>query len=176
VLLKAFDAAPAWVMGDVPNGARRIGEWNWHDAPTLLSSRSHAGPVAKGQALHYFLYAPQLFALAKEDNLVQYVYLDPKNPPKQILLQLYGDGAQLGKRVYWGDDRINLGAEAGVRIGALPETGKWVRLRIPLDRFGVTDAQPNGFLFGQFDGRAFWGPTTRSPGDDAAPPLLVLEE
>ena len=176
VLLKPADAAPAWLMGDVPAGARLLGEWHWHESPALLSPRSHAGPAVKGPALHYFLHAPEPLVLDKGDNLVQYVYLDPKNPPKQILLQLYAGGTQLGQRVYWGEKRLDLGGDPGTRLGDLPPAGKWVRLRIPLQRFGLSRAEATGLLFGQYDGRAFWGATTRSTGQDDAAEMLTVPE
>src|SRR5262249_19229293 len=125
-LLTPADTAPAWVLGDAPAGAKLLGEWQWHDSPALMAPRSHAGPVQKGPALHYFLHAPQPLVLDKGDNLVQYVYLDPKAPPRQILLQLYAGGTQLGKRLYWGEKLIDLGGEgedAGMRLGDLPKAG-----------------------------------------------------
>src|SRR5207244_12020181 len=45
VLLKPADAAPAWLMGDAPAGARLLGEWHWHETTALLSPRSRAGPA-----------------------------------------------------------------------------------------------------------------------------------
>ncbi len=176
-LLQTLDVAPAWVMGQLPAGARLVGDWRWHEEPALLSPSSHAGPVAKGPSLHYFLHAPRPWLLDKNDNLIQYVYLDPKAPPKEIVLQLYAGGTQKGKRLYWGDNLLDLGVDSGMRVGALPPAGKWARLRIPLKHFGLTEAQVNGMLFGQYDGRAFWGPTTRSPADrDREPEVLVLPE
>src|SRR5206468_9508514 len=97
VLLKPADAAPAWATGDAPAEAVLLGEWQWHETPALMGPHSHSGPAAKGPGVHYFLHAPQPLVLDKDDNLVQYVYLDPKEPPRQILLQLYLGGTQLGK-------------------------------------------------------------------------------
>jgi hypothetical protein len=177
VLLAPVDAAPGWVMGQAPAGATLVGDWHWHTTPTLLAPRSHAGPVAKGPALHYFLHAPEPLVLDKQHNLIQYVYLDLKNPPRQILLQLYEGGTQKGQRLYWGDNRIDLGAESGTRVGDLPEAGKWVRLRIPLERFGLTEAHLTGMLFGHYDGRAYWGPTTSSTiQEDREPEMFMLPE
>src|SRR5205823_4139275 len=166
----------AWAPGDPPAGAVLLGEWHWHETPALLGPRSHAGPAAKGPALHYFLHAPQPLALDKDDNLVQYVYLDPKNPPRQILLQLYAGGTQLGKRLYWGEPLLDLGGDAGTRVSELPPPGQWVRLRIPLKRLGITEGRATGLLFGQYDGRAFWGATTRSGGQDDAAEMLMVPQ
>src|SRR5262249_33925017 len=171
------DAAPAWVLGDAPAGAKLLGEWQWHDSPALMAPRSHAGPVGKGPALHYFLHAPQPLVLDKGENLVQYLYLDPKAPPRQILLQLYAGGMQLGKRLYWGEKLIDLGeGDPGTRIGDLPKAGQWGRVRISLQRLGMARAEATGLLFGQYDGRAFWGATTRSGGQDDAPEVLALTD
>src|SRR5262249_15761047 len=147
VLLPPADAAPFWVADDVPASAKRVGDWNWHEAPALLSPRSHPASLVKGPSLHYFLRAAQPLVLGPKDNLVQYVYLDPKNPPRQIVLQLYAGGTQQGKRVYWGDNLMSLGEDAGTRAGPLPETGKWIRLRISAASFGIDGGPITGMLF-----------------------------
>ncbi len=110
--LLANDVAPAWVAGSVPAGAKLIGDWNWHDRPAYLAPRSHAGPADEGPSLHYFIRAPRPLALDEGENLVQYVYLDPEKPPRQILLKLYVEGSQEEHRVYWGEDLITLPAIA----------------------------------------------------------------
>lgn len=173
------DVNPAWVLGRIPAEAKALGDWEWSDAIAFGAARSHSGRRADGISLHYFIRARDPFTLDAGDNLIQYVYLDPASPPKQILVQLYAEGEQGEQRVYWGDDRIDLGARAGtpalLRAGPLPPAGSWVRLRVPAERFALGGAKVTGALWGQADGRAYWGATTKSPGHlDLEPESLVV--
>jgi hypothetical protein len=173
------DLKPAWVAGDLPTRAQAIGDWVWHEEPAFGVLRSHAGKGTEGPSLHYFIRAQEPLSIDTHDNLVQYVYLDPKARPKQILLQLYTEGAQGDHRVYWGENLIDLGDKPGTTslfyAEPLPQAGAWVRLRIPIERFGLEKARVTGILYGHYDGRAFWGPTTKSPRylDDAPESLII---
>jgi RHS repeat-associated protein len=173
------DVKPAWVAGKLPPGAQVIGDWSWHNTPTFGAPRSHAGPVAAGPSLHYFIRATEPLILEPHDNLVQYVYLDSGATPREILLQLYTEGEQGDHRVYWGENLIDLGGTPGTGslfyAGPLPQAGAWVRLRVPVERLGLERARVTGMLYGHYDGLAFWGPTTRSLRhlDDAPEGLTI---
>ncbi|MDX1486707.1 MAG: hypothetical protein R3268_00800 [Acidiferrobacterales bacterium] len=158
------DVQPPWLVGSLPVGAKPVGKWSWELAPTFNAPRSHTSGEVEGRSLHYFIRAEDRLPLAAGDNLVQYVYLDSEAPPEQILLQLFVEGTKEGQAVYWGgeEDLIRVGGEVAKRLGDLPETGKWVRLRVPVEIFGMKNAWINGLLFGQHGGRIHWGPTTKS--------------
>ena len=60
------------------------------------------------------------------DTLFAYVYLDPLNPPKEIMLQWHTGGAW-SHRAYWGENVIAWGKDGTperLRIGDLPATGQ----------------------------------------------------
>ena len=126
------------------------------------------------------IHASDPLTVTSDDNLIQYVYLDPKNPPSELLLQFYigdGDGEH---RAYWGSGEIQTGGQAGTPalypMGALPPTGGWVRLRIPADQLNLNGQSINGVLFGSYDGQVWWGPTTTSSRlTDNAPDELQVQ-
>ncbi|HEY8744655.1 MAG TPA: FlgD immunoglobulin-like domain containing protein, partial [Chloroflexota bacterium] len=114
----------------------------------------------------YFLHAATPLSLTVDDNLIQYVYLDPLHAPTEIYLQFYtgdGDGEH---RAFWGTDQVQTGGKAGTvslyPLGALPAAGGWVRLQVPADKLGLSGKPINGVLYGSFDGQTWWGPTTTS--------------
>src|SRR5712691_9266048 len=58
---------------------------------------------------------------------VRYVYLDPANPPKTVMLQ-FNDG-NWEHRAFWGEDLIPFGAGGSTNhlaMGPLPAPGQWV--------------------------------------------------
>lgn len=95
-----------------------------------------------------------------DDILYAYVYLDPNDPPRSIMLQ-WKEGDSWGHRAYWGEDVSNKdGAEGPAKhaMGALPEPGKWVRLEVPaLDvKLGRAGQQVSGISIIQAGGTAYW--------------------
>jgi hypothetical protein len=68
------------------------------------------------------------------DKLFVYVFLDPVDPPMEVLLQLHAHDSY-ANRAFWGG--INKVTHMDpVRVGLLPETGKWVRLEVDPSRVG----------------------------------------
>ena len=91
------------------------------------------------------------------DVLFTYIYLDPVNPPREVMLQWY-DGSW-EHRAYWGASLIswaNGGGFGGRNMGALPPTGQWVRLDVPAALVGLEGRMVNGVAFTLYDGRATW--------------------
>jgi hypothetical protein len=88
-----------------------------------------------------------------------HVFLDANNPPQSVMLQFFKNGWL--HRAVWGNyDAIPWGAEnttERVSMGPLPETGKWVRLEIPVEKIGLAPGdQLTGFALTQFGGTVFW--------------------
>ena len=81
-----------------------------------------------------------------------------QNPPKQVMLQ-FNDGTW-EHRAYWGESLIHYGREntvARVKMGPLPELGKWVRLSVNAKKIGLKpNAKVNGIAFTQWDGTIYW--------------------
>lgn len=91
------------------------------------------------------------------DKLIAYVYLDPANPPSEIMLQ-WNDGTW-EHRAYWGTNQIAWGVDGTISrafMGALPAAGSWVRLEVPAAVVGLEGRTLNGMAFTLFDGRAAW--------------------
>ena len=87
-----------------------------------------------------------------------HVYLDPKNLPKQIMLQ-WNDG-NWEHRAYWGENQIAWGVHNSPSrrpVGDLPKAGEWVRLEVAAADVGlIPGAQISGWAFTQFDGTVYW--------------------
>jgi hypothetical protein len=78
------------------------------------------------------------------DYLVSWVYLNPNNPPQEIMLQWFVEGAGQDAwehRAYWGPNLIQYWgineSDSRRNIGLLPVTGKWVRLEVPASLVGL---------------------------------------
>ncbi len=162
VVHSPIDVEPAWIAGSLPIGATGIGEWSWLSYERFRDRATHSSEAEETQALHYFIGTDDPLPLAEGDNLVQYVYLDPDDPPREIMLQLYTEGGKVAQQIYWGEDLIDLGPAPSYRAGELPEAGTWIRLRIPLESLDIGGLWLTGMLYGQYDGRVIWGPTTKS--------------
>ncbi len=155
-----------WVDDDFPTGANaQVNAGNssnrWITAAEGLVFSGRRAIQRKDQGLSQVLFtvtnAP--LAVGGGDRLFAYVYLDPKNPPKAIMLQFHVDGWD--HRANWGDaDAITHGQKGTpekVLMGPLPAAGKWVRLEVEAARLGLRPGTKiNGMAFTQFDGNSYW--------------------
>ena len=100
--------------------------------------------------------------LSEGDSLFAYVYLDPENPPRQLMLQFHHEKTTWSHRAWWGEDLISFGGigsdnDAHRLLGDLPAVGKWVRLDVPIVKVGLKAGDKiTQLAFTQFGGRAFW--------------------
>jgi hypothetical protein len=152
-----------WLDDAVPPGASPVGNWNWvSTGPTPYSGGlAHQSTLAAGLHQHYFTNAAAPLQVQSGDTLFAYVYLDPANPPSELMLAWYA-GGNWEHRAYWGANLINKGTNGtnGRRyMGPLPATGQWVRLEIPASAVGLEGAAISGMAFTLFDGRATWDTT-----------------
>src|SRR5437899_11670607 len=96
-----------WVDDSLPSGATGGGDggdtWNWVNSnPTpFAGSLAHQSSLSAGLHQHYFLAGNQPLSIGAGDSLFAYVYLDPNNPPSEIMLQ-WNDGSSWEHRAYWG--------------------------------------------------------------------------
>ena len=166
----------AWVDDSVPTGATQTGDesWTWVSSnPTPYSGAlAHQSALVGGVHQHYFYGASATLAVAVGDTLIAYVYLDPANPPSEVMLQ-WNDGSW-EHRAYWGANLIGFGADGTVSrryMGTLPPTGKWVRLAVPAVQVGLEGRTLNGMAFTLYGGRATWDYAWKSSPwvEDAVP-------
>ncbi|MGH7970609.1 MAG: PSD1 and planctomycete cytochrome C domain-containing protein [Limisphaerales bacterium] len=126
-----------------------------------------------GKGLHQvsFTNCDEPLTVGTGSKFFAYVYLDPKDPPKAIMLQFHTD--EWKSRANWGDeDAISYGTKGTtekVQMGALPEAGKWVRLEVQSSQLGLAPGtKVTGMAFTQFDGRAYWDKAGILQVDDPA--------
>jgi hypothetical protein len=146
-----------WIEDEVPAGARAEGGWQFVDSP-VHSGKKASKRTSEGLSQHFFTGASEPLRVAEGDRLFAYVYLDPANPPKQIMMQ-FNDGSW-EHRAFWGGDHIEWGqldTPSRRAMGPLPEAGQWARLEVPAAHVGLNaGAQINGWAFTQFDGTVYW--------------------
>ncbi len=164
-LLSSTDPADfAWVDDVQSNGGRTDGKWNFvekTEAPVFSKKYSRLQTANPDQLVqHSFHNANRKFTLNDGDKLFAYVWLDPENPPKTIMLQ-WNDG-NWDHRAFWGEDKITYGeigndTPAHKPMGELPKLGEWVRLEVDPEIVGLkTGSVLNGMAFTQFGGKAYW--------------------
>jgi len=95
------------------------------------------------------------------DVLFAYAWLDPENPPRQVMLQFHHHEGGWQHRAWWGEDVIPYGkgsdGPAHRRRGHLPATGEWVRLEVPVAEIGLDAGDRiTELAYTQFGGRVYW--------------------
>ncbi|HRV77651.1 MAG TPA: hypothetical protein P5537_06100 [Thauera sp.] len=129
----------------------------------------HRATLRDGIHQHFFEAATETLAVAAGGELFAWVYLDPEQPPRTLMLQWHAGNWE--HRAWWGEDLIPWGAAgtaAHARIGELPPSGRWVELRIPAALVGLDAQEVDGMAFTLFDGRAAWGITGSRAADGNA--------
>jgi hypothetical protein len=155
-----------WIEDEFPrdaqvsvNDGNEANRWvSKNDGPVFSGERSL---LRSGKGLHqtFFSKSAEPLTVGPGDKFFAYVYLDPADPPKALMLQYHTEG--WGNRGNWGDaDAIPYGTKGTfekVQAGALPETGKWVRLELDAATLGLKPGtRITGMAFTQFDGKAYW--------------------
>jgi mono/diheme cytochrome c family protein len=168
-----------WIDDELPAGAKgqtdgRDSRWNFVGAPApVFSGKRALRHSGNGTVQHYFTEAKPGLMVGAGDTLFAHVYLDPKSPPKQVMLQWNtGDWRH---RAYWGANLIPFGRDKSTErrhMGPLPKTGQWVKLEVPAAKVGLKPGVTvSGWAFTQFDGVAYWdraGIRTQTPQAGAA--------
>src|SRR6185295_14531202 len=103
----ANSATTAWLDDALPADAIPASSggdgWNWITANPAPHSgaRSHQSNLGAGLHEHWFTGATATLAIGAGDSLFAWVFLDPKNPPTEIML-MWNDGSSWEHRAYWG--------------------------------------------------------------------------
>lgn len=125
-----------WIDDELPANASLEATggdtWTWVDAnPAPFSgTKAHQSTLGPGEHQHY-THAQGAMPYAAGDTLFAYVYLDPQNPPTEVMLQWHWGDTWV--RAYWGENRL----WPGIAMGPLPPVGKWVRLEVPVAALGI---------------------------------------
>jgi hypothetical protein len=168
-----------WIEDSIPAGATTVsGGWNWIGSnPTPVSGMSsHQSALMAGGQQHFFQGATSTLQVNVGDKLFTYVYLDPNNPPSEIMLQWFDPaavGAEWEHRAYWGTNQIGLGIDGSNSrryMGALPPVGQWVRIEVPASQVGLEGRSLSGMAFAQWDGRVTWDRSGKSAQSWLPPP------
>lgn len=167
-----------WVNGRLPNGAQPLttggDTWTWtkpKSKPGDLARSRYADtpqhPSTGKTPLHEhgFDNAEETLAVDKGDILFTFVYIDPDDPPKEIMLN-WNDGSW-EHRAYWGASLIPYGKEGtpGQRnMGPLPQAGQWVRLEVPASAVALEGRTVKGMTFSLHGGRVIWDASGKMTG------------
>lgn len=160
----AIESESVWLDDEFPAGTMTaVG------APLQYIDASEASPVASGKkavkrkegglAQDVWENATAPLLIPNNAKFFAYVWLDPNDPPKSIMLQYNRTGWQ--HRAVWGDYEIIPWGAANtterVGMGGLPELGKWVRLEFPADKVGINAGDLlTGFAVTQHGGTVLW--------------------
>jgi PASTA domain len=151
-----------WVDDALPAGAQALSDgesWDWVDvdpAP-FTGTVAHRSTVANGMHQHYFLAASTPMQVGIGATLFAMVYLNPDNPPDEVMLQWYSMGWL--HRAYWGADRLAWGMPGTAErlpMGPLPFADEWVRLEVPAAAVGLEGKTVTGMAFSLWNGQATW--------------------
>ncbi len=162
-----------WVEDSIPAGATTVsGGWNWiSSGPSPASgAAAHQSALMAGGQQHFFSGAADRLTVNAGDKLITYVYLDPQNPPSEIMLQWFDAGApgtEWEHRAYWGANTITTlgtdGTDSRRYMGPLPPAGQWVPLEVPASQVGLEGRTLSGMAFTQWDGRVTWDHSGKRP-------------
>jgi serine/threonine protein kinase len=149
-----------WIDDYAPPGAKFAGNkpFPFGAAPAhpVFSGSKSIKTMQKGTGQYQFEKATPGLRIAAGDRLFVHVYIDPKTPPREIMLQ-FNDGTW-DHRAFWGENIIPWGnAASRVSMGPLPTPGRWVRLDIEAKKIGLNPgAVINGLSLAQHDGTVYW--------------------
>jgi hypothetical protein len=150
-----------WVDDELPPGSQPAPEGiEFVSAPEFPAQRGSRSVrvVAEGLANKHFQNTGRTLRVGEGDVLFAYVFIDPVNPPKELMLQWRSDDWK--HRAYWGENVIAFGADNSperLRMGDLPASGQWARLAVEASKVGIKPGtELTGFAFTQQGGQAWW--------------------
>jgi hypothetical protein len=165
----ATEAETVWVDDEFPKAGKTTAS---PGHPTTFAKASDGAPVYSGNVsvkrtdkglAQDVNEGPEVaLHIPAEARIFAYVYIDPKDPPKAIMLQLHGtDGTDWNHRAVWGDhDSIPFGdrkTKQKVSMGKMPKAGEWLRLEFPADKINLAAGDiMNGIALTQFGGTVYW--------------------
>jgi hypothetical protein len=180
-----------WIDDDFPpkatvafNEGTPTNRWITKDDGPVFSGQRALLRTGKGIHQAFFPECGEPLTVGAGDKLFAHVYLDPKDPPKAVMLQFHVGGGW-SRRANWGDpDAIGYGRKGTtekVQVGKLPTAGQWVRLEVDTTRLGLRPGtRITGEAFTLFDGTAWWDKagqvSANDPARDPGQSLAAWEE
>ncbi|HVR39267.1 MAG TPA: discoidin domain-containing protein, partial [Thermoanaerobaculia bacterium] len=151
-----------WFDDSYPAGAvvQQPPVWDANQAASgTLSARLNNVP---GGHETYFFNASTGLTLGMNDVIVAYVLVDPCNPPRELMLQFNtgndNSDASWSHSAYWGENLLDVGVINSIerrRMGPMPETGKWIRLEVPVSSMQLAGKNIRGMALTLYDGQAW---------------------
>ena len=152
---------------DHPNrGGQLTGDWTSRVDAAIPPASGDGYRLQKspGRIQHYTLDAVRPVAVESGSMLATWIHLDPKDPPRAVMLQVHADDSW-EHRAVWGSDAIDFGrtpedTPSYRRQGGLPSEDRWHRLEVALESLGLEAGQMiDGLAFTQFAGTVRWDAT-----------------
>ena len=161
----AVEVEKPWVDDALLVQAPTNGDWRFIAGDEKAGIPVHSGTKVRRQqsgelVQHYFDRSKQPLTVTDDTVFYSWVYIDPKNPAKALMLQI--NNGDWSHRKVWGSDDIVFGrtdksGPAYFRAGALPATGQWTRLTVSAKEVGLKSGDKvSGMAFTQFAGKVFW--------------------
>ena len=139
-----------------------------------VTDNVHSGKIARrqtsnGLVQHIVDASSKPVSLGNGEQLFAHVWLDPNNPPRQIMLQFNADNSW-EHRVWWGEDLIPYGKGSNGpdhhRGGDLPALGKWVRIEVSAEKVGLpAGTKITQLAYTQHGGTVLWDLAGRTTSD-----------
>ncbi len=169
-----------WVTDQLPAGAVTRGDYPWQalspndlwapfDPPFGFAVvprprlGGHRSQIRAGIHQYLLVNATATLNVPAGHSFYVWVYLDPNNPPRTLMLQWNGNNSW-EHRAYWGENLFTWGTDgqaSRLRMDDLPEVGSWVRLQVPASSVGLAAQAVTGMAFTLYDGRSAFGPSGR---------------
>lgn len=159
-------AEDVWVDDELPAGAKVAAAGHaltWATAEEGAPVQSGKRAIMRsgaGITQDYFDGVKKTFRVPAKGKIFAHVWLDPKNPPKAVMLQWHSDGGWR-HRANWGDKEAitfgNPGTPEKLLRGDLPKLGEWVRLEVNVEDLKLKPGTRfDGLAFTQYGGTVFW--------------------
>ena len=152
-----------WFEDDFPEGklvtvGGDVKFTNHKEGPVFKGNKSLTRTVKNRIGQDVLTEAKKLI-IPRDGTFFVHCFLDPENPPEAIMLQFYVNG--WNHRAVWGDhEKIGWGKKGThqrVVMGKLPQIGKWVQLKFPASKIGLSPkTKVTGFALTQFSGTVNW--------------------
>jgi hypothetical protein len=153
-----------WIGDSLPAGAvttTNNDSWNWVSSNPTPETGSSEFQTEVASGLHELSFTgatTSAMVVNTGDTLFAWVYINPANPPSEIMLNWY-DGSSWEHRAYWGADTITYGTNGTAGryyVGPLPAAGGWVQLTVPASAVGLAGLSVSGMDFSLQGGGVTW--------------------